>query len=74
MVNHHTKAIATAVDKTVSMSLRVSPTIKVLLEIAAERENRSQINLLETLVFVHGEQHKLSVPPTKIGQGKGAKK
>lgn len=53
---------------------RVSPTIKALLEIAAERENRSQINMLETLVFVHGEQYKLSVPPTKIGQGKGAKK
>ena len=53
---------------------RVSPTIKAVLKIAAERENRSQTNMLETLVFVHGEQHRLSVPPTTIGQGKGAKR
>lgn len=61
-------------EKTVSMSFRVSPQFKALLAVAAERENRSLTNMLETLVFVHCEQQGLSVPTPKVSQGKGAKK
>lgn len=74
MVNRYTKAFTMATDKTVSMSFRVSPTFKALLEIAAARENRSLTNMLETLVFAHCEQHELSVPPAKVSKSKGAKK
>ncbi|HZW13216.1 MAG TPA: hypothetical protein VFF81_08505 [Noviherbaspirillum sp.] len=40
-------------EKSVSVSFRVSPTFKKLLVLAAEREHRSQTNLLETLLFAH---------------------
>jgi uncharacterized protein (DUF1778 family) len=74
MVNRYTKAFTMAADKTVSISFRVSPKFKALLEVAATRENRSLTNMLETLVFAHCEQHRLSVSPAKADQGKGAKK
>ena len=74
MVKLYTKTITMAADKSVSMSFRVSPRFKALLEVAAARENRSLTNMLETLVFAHCEQHGLSVPPAKVSQGKGAKK
>jgi len=74
MVNRYTKAFTMAADKTVSISLQVSPMFKALLEIAAARENRNLTNMLETLVFAHCEQHGLSVPPAKVCQGTGAKK
>lgn len=61
-------------EKTVSMSIRVSPKFKALLEVAAARENRSLTNMLETLVFVHCEQHGLQPPPAKARQAKGAVK
>jgi predicted transcriptional regulator len=38
-------------EKTVAVSFRVSPRFKLLLESAAERERRSQTNMLETLLF-----------------------
>ena len=61
-------------EKTVSMSFRVSPKFKALLELAAARENRSLTNMLETLVFAHCEQHRLHAPPVKARQAKGAGK
>lgn len=39
------------IKKRISVSFRVSPRFKALLELAADRENRSQTNLLETLLF-----------------------
>jgi hypothetical protein len=39
--------------KSVSVSFRVSPKLKRLLETAATRENRSLTNMLETLVIEH---------------------
>jgi len=61
-------------EKTISMSFRVSPKFKALLEVAAARENRSLTNMLETLVFAQCEQNGLSVPQAKVSQSKGAKK
>ena len=40
-----------ASDKTISISFRVSPRFKRLLERAAARERRSQTNMMETLLF-----------------------
>lgn len=74
MVNLYTKALTMTAEKTISMSFRVSPKFKALLEVAAARENRSLTNMLETLVFAHCEQHGLSGPPAKVSQGQGAKK
>lgn len=61
-------------EKTVSMSFRVSPKFKALLEAAAARENRSLTNMLETLVFAHCEQHGLQPTPVKARLSKGAGK
>lgn len=40
-----------AAEKTVSVSFRVSPRFKALLEAAATHEYRSLTNMLETLLF-----------------------
>lgn len=74
MVKRYTRPFAMTAEKTVSMSFRVSPRFKALLEVAAARENRSLTNMLETLVFAHCEQHGLHAPPTKSRQTKGAGK
>ncbi len=62
-----------ASDKTVSMSFRVSPRFKALLEVAAARENRSLTNMLETLMFDHCEQQGLKEPAASASKVKGAK-
>ena len=46
-----------AEEKSVSVSFRVTPRFKRLLQTAAEREHRSQTNLLETLLFAHCVKH-----------------
>ena len=74
MVEFYTRAADMTAEKTVSVSFRVSPKFKALLEVAAVRENRSLTNMLETLVFAHCEKHGLSVPPAKVSRGKGARK
>ena len=74
MVTLYTKAFTMAAEKTVSMSFRVSPKFKALLEVAAVHENRSLTNMLETLVFAHCEQHGLSIVPAKVSRREGAKK
>ena len=60
-------------EKTVSMSFRVSPQFKALLEAAAARENRSLTNMLETLLFAHCEQHGLKEPGVSTRKPKGVK-
>lgn len=40
-----------AEEKSVAVSFRVTPRFKRLLEAAASRVNRSQTNMLETLLF-----------------------
>lgn len=49
-------------EKTVSVSFRVTPEFKELLEVAAAHEQRSRTNLLEKLLFDHCRQ--LGVLPT----------
>jgi len=61
-------------EKSISMSFRVSPSFKSLLEVAAARENRSLTNMLETLVFAHCDEHGVSVPAAKTKTLKGVKK
>ena len=46
-----------AEEKSVSVSFRVTPRLKRLLQAAAELEHRSQTNLLETLLFAHCAKH-----------------
>ncbi len=62
-----------AAEKTVSMSFRVSPQFKALLEVAAARENRSLTNMLETLLLAYCEQHGLKESLASASQAKGAK-
>jgi len=50
--------------KTQTMSLRVSPEFKSALKLAAERERRSQTNLLEHLLFAYCEQNGIPVKAT----------
>lgn len=42
-----------AEEKSVAVSFRVTPRFKRLLESAASQANRSQTNMLETLLFEH---------------------
>jgi hypothetical protein len=72
MVNRYTEPIAMTAEKTVSMSFRVSPRFKALLEVAAARENRSLTNMLETLLFAHCKQRGLR-EPASTGKVKGTK-
>ena len=65
-----------AVEKSISMSFRVSPRFKALLEAAAARENRSFTNMLETLLFVYCDKHGLEerVAAPELKKIKGVKK
>jgi len=62
-----------AAARTVSMSFRVAPKFKALLEVAAARENRSLTNMLETLLFAYCEQHALKEPTSSMSKVKAAK-
>ena len=63
-----------AEEKSVSVSFRVAPRFKRLLQAAAEREHRSQTNMLETLLFAHCVKHGIQEgdEPTqpRVKQGK----
>jgi hypothetical protein len=52
-------------EKTVSVSFRVTPEFKRLLELAARNDQRSQTNLLEKLLFDHCLQIGVLVPSTE---------
>ncbi len=51
--------------KNVSISFRVSPRFKILLEAAAARERRSQTNMLEMLLFAYCETHSIEAAHQK---------
>ena len=74
MVNFNITARTMTAEKTISMSFRVSPKFKALLEIASGSENRSLTNRLQTLVFARRKQQALSLPPDKVSSDKGARK
>ncbi len=62
-----------AAEKTVSMSIRVSPWFKALLEFAAARETRSLTNMPETLLFAHCEQRSLQELASSTSKAEEAK-
>jgi len=62
-----------AAEKTVSVSFRVSPRFKALLEAAATHENRSLTNMLETLVFAHCEKRGIKELSAKEINAQGGK-
>jgi len=68
------KGLTMTAEKTISMSFRVSPRLKAMLEVAAARENRSLTNMLETLILAHCEQHRLTAPAPKVNRRRGARK
>lgn len=53
------------IKKRISVSYRVSPRFKALLELAANRDNRSQTNLLETLLFDYCRAQKIEITPER---------
>ena len=73
MVSCYTKSITMAAEKSVSMSFRVSPRFKALLEAAAAHENRSLTNMLETLVFAYCDKLGLKEPVAKMRKSKVAR-
>lgn len=60
-------------EKTVSVSFRVSPRFKALLEAAASHENRSLTNMLETLLFSHCEKLGIKEPKVKVTRAQEGK-
>lgn len=58
-------------EKTVSVSFRVSPEFKALLEAAALQENRSQTNMLETLLLDHCRRNGIQVALSANNEQKG---
>ncbi|WP_425258165.1 hypothetical protein ACPOLB_21915 [Rubrivivax sp. RP6-9] len=60
-------------EKTISVSFRVSPRFKALLEAAATHENRSRTNMLETLLFAHCEKKGIKESSTKGTKAQGGK-
>ncbi|GGI19150.1 hypothetical protein GCM10008066_17640 [Oxalicibacterium faecigallinarum] len=54
--------------KTATMTLRVEPEVKVVAELAAQRERRSVTSLIEVLILAHGESLGIeSQQPSKQG-------
>ena len=60
--------------KRVSVSFRVSPDFKQLLEAAAEKEHRSQTNMLEILLHAYCEEHSITVDQVDSPSRKKKKK
>lgn len=61
-------------EKTISISFRVSPRFKAMLQLAATRENRSCTNMLEVLLFSYCEQHSMDDAPSGKRREVGARK
>ncbi|MBK6851984.1 MAG: hypothetical protein IPG93_10265 [Burkholderiales bacterium] len=62
MVFLYTYAANMSAEKTVSMSFRVTPRFKLLLQEAAARDNRSLTNMLEALLMSHCSAHGIGQP------------
>ena len=50
-----------APKKTATLNLRIDPSLKEALRIAADAEHRSVANMVETLIRKHCEQNGISV-------------
>lgn len=55
--------------KTDTLNLRVSPTFKLALKAAAEREQRSMVNMLEVLVAGYCETKRIKIPAQRAARG-----
>ena len=62
-----------AAEKTVSVSFRVSPEFKALLEAAAQQERRSQTNMLETLLLEYCKRNGIQAGAALRSEHKGSK-
>ncbi len=51
-----------ALSKTATLNLRIDPTIKEAVRIAAERDHRSIANLIEVLIRKHCEAAGIPIP------------
>lgn len=60
-----------AAEKTISISFRVTPKFKELLELAAAQDNRSQTNMLEALLFAHCKERGLTYPEASSERRRG---
>jgi len=58
----HHKLSAMAISKTATLNLRIDPTIKEAVRIAAERDHRSIANLIEVLIRKHCEATGIPIP------------
>ena len=61
-----------AAEKTISVSFRVSPEFKALLEAAAQQEHRSQTNMLETLLLEYCKRNGIQVGSAMSTEQKGS--
>lgn len=48
--------------KTATLNLRIDPTLKEVVRIAAEKDSRSVANLIEVLIREHCERVGISIP------------
>ena len=55
--------------KSDTLNLRVSPTFKLALKAAAEREQRSMVNMLEVLVAGYCEAKGITIPGRRAASG-----
>lgn len=60
--------------KSDTLNLRVSPSFKLALKAAADREQRSMVNMLEVLVANYCEQHRIALQAGQQRQQGGANK
>jgi len=70
IVKLYTQSFVMSAEKNLSVSFRVSPRFKRLLEASAAREHRSQTNMLETLLFAYCDEH--DVAPATEAQAQTA--
>jgi hypothetical protein len=68
IVKLYTRSFAMRAEKNISISFRVSPLFKRLLEASAAREHRSQTNMLEALLFAYCDEHDVADSPETHAQ------
>jgi len=54
-----------AKDTSVTVTLRVSETVRELLRAAAEKDHRSMANMVEVLILKHCEANGISIGPKR---------
>lgn len=55
--------------KSDTLNLRVSPTFKLALKIAADHEQRSMVNMLEVLLAAHCDAKGIAIPEQRVMRG-----